>query len=241
MKKLLKKILGPAFPGVKRRLDFLIRKSKGGFFAINSIDKKLEQFVNYDDGFYVELGANDGITQSNSLYFELRRNWTGVLVEPTPNNYLLCREYRSEKNTIFCNACVSFDFNYKYVDINYANLMTISENLQLDLPNAENHLQNGQQYLNKFEASFRFGAVARTLNSILDEANAPLVIDFISLDVEGAELEVLKGIDFNKYIFKYILVEIRDLDQVESFLMQKNYILQEKFSTQDFLFRFSNL
>ena len=73
-----------------RRSDYLITKFKGGSFSLNQLDKKLEKFVNYNDGFYVELGANDGVSQSNSLYFETKRNWSGILIEPSPHNFLLC-------------------------------------------------------------------------------------------------------------------------------------------------------
>ena len=117
------------------RISFFKNKLKGVYFSINSLDKQLEKYVDYDDGFYVELGANDGVNQSNTLYFEMTRNWKGVLVEPTPHNFILCREQRSNKNKIFCNACVSFEYKDKYVDIKYANLMTISENLDLDIEN----------------------------------------------------------------------------------------------------------
>ena len=41
------------------------------YFGLNGLDKKLRRFVDYDNGFYVELGANDGITQSNTYFFEI--------------------------------------------------------------------------------------------------------------------------------------------------------------------------
>ena len=80
---------------------------------------------------------------------------------------------------------------------------------------------------NKYEKSLSFGAKrkARTLSSILDSTNAPTVIDLLSLDVEGAELEVLKGINFFKYSFKYILVESRDINRLKSFLYTNGYHL----------------
>ena len=103
---ILKKIFGSASSSVYQRITYLIRLFKGGYFSINGLDKKLEKYVNYDYGFFVELGANDGVNQSNSLYFEIKRNWKGVLVEPAPHNYQKCIEQRSKKNSIFCNACV---------------------------------------------------------------------------------------------------------------------------------------
>ena len=235
--KILNIVLGGASQSFIRRLNYLAMKLKGGYFAINQLDKQLEQYVNYDNGFFVELGANDGISQSNSLYFEMKRNWRGVLIEPTPHNFLLCKEQRSAENYIFCNACVSFDYKEKYVDIKYANLMSISENLELDLEDKDTHIQSGKKFLSNNEDVFSFGATAVTLNSILEKSKAPKEIDFLSLDVEGAELAVLKGIDFDKFLFKYMLIEVRDVKRMESFLRQHGYILEKQFSSHDYLFK----
>ena len=70
----LKIALGSATQSFIRRLNYLMRKFRGGT-SINQLDEKLERYVNYDNGFFVELGANDGVSQSNSLYFEMKRNW----------------------------------------------------------------------------------------------------------------------------------------------------------------------
>ncbi len=171
----------------------------------------------------------------------MKRNWRGVLVEPSPHNFLLCREQRSNKNAIYCNACVSFDYKEKYVDIKYANLMSVSENLDLDLADKDAHIESGKRFLTNAETVFTFGAVARTLNSLLEEANAPHVIDFLSLDVEGAELEVLKGINFEQFSFKYILIEVRDLNRMKEFLGGRSYILEKQFSVHDYLFKLSDI
>ena len=100
------------------------------------------------------------------------------------------------KNNIFCNACVDFDFKDKYVEMKYADLMTISNNLDLDIISMDEHIKSVEAHLKKNQPIFDFGAKAVTLTSLLNISNAPKMIDFISLDVEGAELSVLKGIDF---------------------------------------------
>jgi len=62
--------------------------------ALNRIDRKLERHLDFDGGVFVEAGANDGVTQSNTYYFEKFRGWTGLLVEPEPALAAACRRNR---------------------------------------------------------------------------------------------------------------------------------------------------
>lgn len=210
-----------------------IKTFRGSHFALNDLDRKLEKYMDYENGFYVELGANDGVNQSNSYFFELKRGWKGVLVEPSPHNFLSCIALRGENNSVYCNACVADNYEERVVEIAYADLMSISIDLGSDLESTDAHLKGAAQK----SPQFTFGAMARTLSSLLDESNAPKQIDFLSLDVEGAELDVLKGIDFEKYSFKFILVECREFDRLNSFLKSKNYSFTENFSHHDYLFQ----
>lgn len=216
--------------------DFLKNIYPKKYRGLNQLDRKLEKFVDYDSGYYVELGANDGITQSNSFYFERKRNWKGVLIEPYPQNYINCRKNRSPENFIYCAACVSFDYLQEFVRIAHSNLMSTSLSLPSDISNARAHAELGKKFLPPGEVIFEYGAVARTLNSLLDEASAPKYIDFLSLDVEGAELEVLRGINHDLYRFKYMLIECRDFQRIDDYLKKHNYSFIEKLSEQDYLF-----
>lgn len=206
------------------------------YFSLNDLDRKLEKYVDYDSGYFVELGANDGITQSNSLYFERYRGWHGLLVEPVLHNFIACRRNRSKRNSIYCAACVSFNYQEEFVRIAYSNLMTTPLSLASDIKNPREHAKMGEQFLRQDEAVVEFGAVAKPLNTLLLESNAPSVIDFLSLDVEGVELEVLQGIDHKAFHFKYILVECRDLPGLSAYLEQQSYKLIDQFSQHDYLF-----
>ena len=81
----------------------------------------------------------------------------------------------------------------------------------------------------------------RNLNSILEEADAPKLIDFFSLDVEGMEINVLKGIDFHRYNFNYLLVECSNenkKEEVFNFLKEKQYTYIENLTPWDVLFKY---
>jgi FkbM family methyltransferase len=206
------------------------------YFSLNGLDKKVAKYLSYPSGYFVELGANNGIEQSNTLHFERCRNWRGVLIEPVPHQYLACKKHRSPENKFFCNACVSFEWTEAFVPILYCNLMSISLGVESDIGNRARHVASGQKYLPEGEEVVLFGAKAKPLNNILLEAGAPKTIDFLSLDVEGAEKEVLKGIDFSEFRFKYMCIECRDIKGISLYLHERGYRYVERLSDMDILY-----
>ncbi len=211
-------------------------KKKPKYFGLKYLDMKLEKYLNYNDGYFIELGANDGISQSNTLYFEKNKNWKGILIEPILHKYIECKKKRSLKNKFFCNACVSFDFKEKFVKLLYSNLMTIPTNLESDINDKFEHANHSNTIRKHKEDVIEFYSKAKTLNSLLIESKSPKNIDFLSIDVEGSEIEVLKGIDFQEYKFKFILIESRNIEKISNFLSEHDYKLIEKLSYHDYLF-----
>jgi FkbM family methyltransferase len=216
-------------------LKKIIIKKK--YYGTNKLDKKIEPHINFNNGFFVELGANDGINHSNTYFFEKYREWRGILIEPIPQKYLECVKNRSNRNKIFCNACVSFKYKKKFVEMIYSDLMTTSVKLENDIKNPNNHAKKGEKFLKEKEHIFSFGSISKTLNEILLKAKAPKKIDFLSLDVEGAEIEVLKGVNHKRYRFKLICVESRSFNKLNNYLIKNNYLFHEKLSTHDYLFK----
>lgn len=207
------------------------------YFGLNDLDRKMEPFINFDGGFFVEIGANDGVTQSNTLYYERYRGWRGVLVEPSQLNFFKCRANRSPETKIYCAACVPFGYTDRFVPIVYSNLMSVSELPGSDLPDVGQHLQVARQFLQPYEDVFTFGAEAKTLNDILIHAQAPASIDFFSLDVEGVELPVLQGVDHSRFRFKHLLIECRAPQRMNEYLQEQGYRFDQALSQHDYLFR----
>ena len=204
--------------------------------ALNGLDKKLEKYIDYNNGYYIEIGANDGVSQSNTYYFEKERGWAGLLVEPVLHNFLKCQMHRSNRNNFYCGACVSFNYEKSYIKLLFSNLMTISLGQKNDISDPLSHAKKGQRYLQDGDKITEIMAPARTMTSLLDEFCAPNQIDLLSLDVEGAEIDVLKGIDHSKYRMKYILVECRNIQRMKKYLKSKKYLFVEKMSHHDYLF-----
>ena len=205
-------------------------------WALNDINTKLDNYLIYKKGFYIELGANDGLKQSNTYHLESRMGWKGILIEPHEPNFQKLLENRSSKNHFINCACVSFAYSsqtYRYV---YSDLMSIGLDDENDISDRIDHARQGLKFLDQSAINEIFTSTARTLDSILIETGAPAEIDFLSLDVEGAELSVLQGINHDSYKFKYILVESRNILDLGTYLKSKGYNLLESVSYHDYLF-----
>ena len=189
------------------------------FNALNQLDKKMLEFINYENGFFIECGANDGVDQSNTWYFEKNLNWSGILIEPLSKQFQELKKNRSKKNKFFNLALCSSEIE---------NILLMENN---DLV-SKSVIDSSKIANSKFES-----VSSQTLTKILDEVSAPSLIDFFSLDVEGFEDQVIKGINFDKYNFKYFLIETQN-DEVINFLINKNYIFIKKLSHHDLLFKY---
>lgn len=223
-------------PPVVWNLAKRLRNRRARFYGLDGLDEKIARYLPHNNGFFVELGANDGVSQSNTLYFERYKNWKGILVEPIPHNYLLCLANRSKDTQVFCNACTSFDYEQRFVEMVFSNLMSLPLNLESDVPDPFAHANRGKCLLSETDRVFTFGAVATPLNALLIEAGAPPTVDLLSLDVEGAEIEVLKGIDHERFRFAYLCVECRNIEKLSSYLKSVGYFLKEKLTHHDYLF-----
>ena len=218
-------------------LKTFYKKNFRKFNGLKKIDEKMLKYINYDNGYFIEMGAHDGVHNSNTLYFEKYKNWHGLLIEPSPHfNYLV--NNRSKKNKFFNNGCSEFHGKPNTTLLGNGDYSTCKEFVDKKYFDWYSKKQKDTKK-NISQTSIKL----KTLNSILIDSDAPKVIDFFSLDVEGMEMNVLKGVDFNSYNFKYLLIECVDLkkfEEVNDFLLKKNYIHIDTLTGWDYLFKFKN-
>ena len=234
-----KKLIKLITPDFLLQIYYDYKNKNKTFYGHHSLDQKLCEFLNYKDGFFIELGANDGIRQSNTFYFEKNLNWNGILIEPIKTKFFKCIKNRSKKNFFYNKACVGFNFKDDKIKMIYSDLMTtVNDNRITNKVDSLKHALDGKQYLQENEKIKEFYVETTTLSQIIKDVKAPLMIDFLSLDVEGSEIEVLNGIDFLNHNFKYILIESRDDNQIINYLENKNYYFIKKISKRDLIFKY---
>ncbi|MCB9959996.1 MAG: FkbM family methyltransferase [Rhodospirillaceae bacterium] len=211
------------------------------YASLNDLDRLIERdhpHVLRRGMYYVEAGANDGLTQSNTYFLERKFAGHGVLVEPAPQRFAELVRNRSKKNRFFRCALVPFGYPDKEVPMLYADLMSVAFiNSETDLnKDRDAIISSATPHLRGRDTPFDFTAPARTLNDVLAEAGAPKIVDLLSLDVEGNELNVLSGVDHAHYRFRHILVEARDEPRMSQFLAAHGYRLVARLSHHDYLY-----
>lgn len=202
--------------------------------ALHDIDRKLQRHLGDAPGFFIEAGANDGYQQSNTYYLERHKGWRGLLVEGIPELHERCRRLRTRSTVVNC-ALVAPDHVAPTVTMHYAHLMSLVEGSMKSAAAQARHIDVGRT-LQGVDAAYSVEVPARTLESVLDSLPSVPPIDLLSLDVEGYEVEVLKGLNLDRYTPRLILVEARFFDQVDA-LLRPRYELAERLSHHDYLYR----
>ncbi len=171
--------------------------------ALHDLERKLEALLGPGPGFFVEAGAHDGFTQSNTYWLERFRGWSGLLVEPVP--LLADRARRRRRAAVQNCALVAPDHPEPTIRMRYGDLMSMVEGAK-DPDWPSRGTAAGWREPHTIEVP------ARTLSSLLDEIHAPEV-DLLSLDVEGYEAQALRGLDLARHAPRYVLVEIHDRER----------------------------
>lgn len=201
-------------------------------FGLHGLDLKLLPWLDFRDGFFIEAGANDGVKFSNTLFFERYRGWRGLLIEPIPELAARCRQNRPDSIVENC-ALVSDASARPEVSMRYCNMMSIVKGAMRSDEADQEHIQKGCE-VQKVE-TYELTVPARTLSGVLDQ-HGVLRVDFLSLDVEGCELDALKGLDFTRHAPRFMLIECRDREPIEQ-LLAPRYDAVDTLSHHDILYR----
>ena len=140
-------------------------------------------------GYFVEVGANEPRARSQTFHLE-EAGWSGVLIEPQP---ALAARLRAERSAqVFAVACSAPENAGKTLPLHVAGPLSALDRARM-APGA-----SPQTVIE---------VPVRTLDSVLEEAGAPVGFDFLSIDVEGHELEVLRGFSMARWRPRLILLE----------------------------------
>ncbi|MBU1270216.1 MAG: FkbM family methyltransferase, partial [Nanoarchaeota archaeon] len=204
-------------------------------FILNSLknirwSKKAKKFISYYDlrtnndkwvidvlngkknGFFIEAGADDGLSCSSTYSLEKYLGWKGILVEPS----LLYNQLKNNRQSICINKILSDKNDFeKFMFLPMQPLFSCTKVA---------FVQNKRKIINAHKKKDfpieETNLECISLYSLLNMCKAPKIIDYLALDVEGSELKVLRKFPFEKYNIRCISVEGHECD---SLLESKGY------------------
>lgn len=147
-------------------------------------------------GYFVEFGATNGITMSNSHLLETQYGWQGILAEPNPEYHA---RLGRERTCSISHKCV-YSRSGETMNFLCTEKALFS---RLEAINPGDHNEAG----GKRDVSQSIAVETISLNDLLDQYNAPAEIDYMSVDTEGSELEILSAFDFDRRRIKLMTIE----------------------------------
>jgi FkbM family methyltransferase len=181
-------------------------------------------FNHKTNGFFVEVGAYDGLSMSNSYLLEYKYNWKGVCIEANPTYFSHLTTNRPNCINLPYAVFNENDKEMLFIDDKTGGCSGFVET------NSHSHILHNPIITVR----------TKKLTTILEEINAPSFIEFLSLDTEGSEWEILNSHDFDKYTFGYICVEHNFIDsnrkKLRKLLESKGYIFyRENYVDDDYI------
>lgn len=149
-------------------------------------------------GYFVEFGAGNGVALSNTYYLETMHGWTGVVAEPNSTFIPMVKAARTCRVVDKCVYSRSGE-TIGFLPASMGEFSRIRHIVPMD-----SHEMFGSRVIAE-EAHVMVPTIS--LNDLLTEAEAPPQIDFLSVDTEGSELEILNTFDFNRWRFGAVCIE----------------------------------
>lgn len=209
-----------------------------GYFSQRGQDKFLNEtiFHNKTNGIFVDIGAHDGISFSNTYFFEKNLGWSGACVEPSPTIYnKLIQNRRSNCEQVCITDSVGqqpFLLCSGYILEMYSGLLKEYDQRLLDRIDQEIAIYGGRKEVILVNCL--------TFEALLKKYNISH-IDLLSIDVEGAEEKIIKTIDFKSITIDIIVIENNfDNTVVREFLTANGFQIIKRIEKDDIYQRYPN-
>ena len=166
-------------------------------------------------GYFVEFGATNGIDLSNTFLLEKDFEWTGILAEPAKIWHTDLKSNRFKSHIDYSCVWNCSNMQLDFAEAESAELSTLQEH-----KNSDSHFESRQN--SKF-----YKVQSISLFDLLQKYSAPNFIEYLSIDTEGSEYEILRSFDFTKYKFGVISCEHNyssTQEKVNELLSGKGYI-----------------
>jgi FkbM family methyltransferase len=166
-------------------------------------------------GYFVEIGVGNGKSLSNTYLLETEFGWKGILAEPNKEFIRSIKAVRAavlDERAVYSESGKQLDF---LADTVTGEISTLSR-----FRDQDHHSRQGSTYQ----------VTTVSINDLLAQNNAPAAIDYLSIDTEGSELEILAQLDFARYRFSVLTIEhnnvARNREAICALLEKNGYILQ---------------
>lgn len=210
----IKGVLNPGRDGHGDQVDFLIYAARRA--ALSNAQLLQDLWVLYElgqkrNGYFVELGACDGSTLSNTLLLEEVFGWQGAVAEPAR---IWHDKLRAKRTCFITDRCVYTEDGAK---------LPFNETPEAEFSTLD-ALSYADLHAGRRRSGVRYDVETVTLRSFLRSADAPRQIDYVSIDTEGSEYDILKDFDFSEYDIRLLTVEHNYTDRRNDIcdLMQRN-------------------
>ncbi len=198
--------------------DKLLRKVAGSHSQLYQDLFVLLETNSKRGGFFVEFGATDGVSLSNTYILEKEYEWHGILVEPA----------RCWHRDIFLNRSSKVDTRCVWSES--GEIIEFNETRAPELSTIDRFSYRDDHSLSRKDGE-RYSVQTVTLLDLLRQNNAPRAIDYLSIDTEGSEFDILSNFDFNEFDIKIITCEhnyTADREKIFSLLSNNGYTRKHK-------------
>ncbi len=205
---------------------FLFKSNIEIFFGNKDQDKwVVKEIMNYKkNGFFVDLAATDGVHENNTFFLEKKLHWKGICIEPNKKFFKKLKKNRNA--SCFCEV-----IDNKVKEINFFPNKGIGGIIGDEY---DNNYKKREKILNKaFEEKKIEKRKTKTLKDILLACNAPKVIDYLSLDVEGAEENIIEGFPFDEYKILSMTIE-RSTPKINKILKENDMLFVKNYKVDSF-------